>query len=757
MGKSSLEVVPKNADIGSLELGYEDFLAIDIECASPLSKADARKLHTLYDGWRARVEKASKKLAREDGDELLPIRFDAFSVSGAHGRGGASRFLDAGDACRWLVRELAKLPGVVKVTFGEEDVPAVPKEGARAATSASGANLKKQVADLFGDEAVSVNVLGCISIRFSGDGLASPKKALAPLIEEAVRLAGDVGSIWVRGTWGVHGSLAEVNQGRDLREKPGRALLDQIFADVARMPETDADPFIAHLVLSDGPRPERKAGSWTTGSRVAATFGVELRLHAKDDSRERGGHLEIYVPLADLDDAARREAWVAFGRSAFTALRGEIGSFGLALWMEELTPDDLPLELFAQHPFVAVPRIVGDHAGGFNFPDLSRSVLEGFFEPPWIAWTSNALGARVAKFAGTRTVFGPSIELRVEEPAPLEVDAARYARYRDAWSALEPLRIRWASADYSDDVYPWRRALDRFDAPSLARLGEYLKKRRDDAATMCKLHHSSTWAARHHEGKKAFTEAEQALALGAGPDAYETLLEAVSCFGGKGKPNLKIARDVIAKAMPFADAAPRIPLLAAKLFVLLGEREEALRTLGAITPRDPDELEADPAFAPLHADDRFRHAFGWAKIATMEGLRAQGAKPELKAFPKLAKAIGRNPALFAPGASKKALADAERALGLTLPAVYRSMLEAFDGAVFRDGREVLYGTEELVARNPSPSWGLAVGRNLVLHHPQVKKGEAPLSEPFSGKRVERTPLYWKTLDACLDALVRGPK
>ena len=370
---SRVEVVPPGGNIAKLGIGYEDFLALRIECSSAITKARAKELAALYDGWRTRMEKESRKIAKEDGEELLPIRFDALAVSGTHAHGGASRFLSASQACSWLVRELVKIPGVVKVQFGEEDVPAEPKAAQipQPRTSPAVEQVNALLAQALGDETKSdARVLGRISIRFTGDELASPSKVLAGLIDEAVALAGDVGSIWVRGTWGVFGSLEEVNQGRDFREKSGRALLDCIFADVKRMPKTVLEPRIVHLALSDGPRPERSRGMWESGSRTASSFGVVVRLEPKE-SRPRGGQLEVYVPLADLESTERREAWVAYGERAFAALHGSVGTLSLALWMEAIAPRDLPIELFARLPAVAIPRLVGSYAGGFSWPELS--------------------------------------------------------------------------------------------------------------------------------------------------------------------------------------------------------------------------------------------------------------------------------------------------------------------------------------------------------------------------------------------------
>lgn len=682
-------------------MNYEDFFAVRVEFSRAITKVQAKKLGAIYDGWKERVEKESRKIANADGDELLPIRFDGLGIEGVHAHGGASRFLSADAACAWLTKELAKDPAVVKVTFGEEDVPATPKAGATRAPSA----LKKELDAVLGEDKGDGNVLGRICIRFTGSA-----KPLTKIIAEAVKLAGDVGSIWVRGTWGKPGALEEVNQGRDLREKTGIALLERILGNDR----------IAHLVLSDGPRPEHKKGYWVDGCRVATSFGIIVRVDP-DDRRGMASELEIYMPLEDM------ERWVDFGERAYKALKGTIGTFNPALWMESLRPSDLPLSLFTKLPMVAIPRIVGHHAGGFNFPDFTPDVHHGLFEPPWIAW----IGAKTH---------------RVEKSPPLEMNDARYRLYRKAWAALNAYRIRWTDED--DDNEAWRLALDRFDAPSFGELPKLLEKRHADAKRRHVLYYSCRNALANSDGKKAFAEAAEALAFGAGPKTYEVLLEALVLLKDK-----KRATETLAKAKPFWRDVPRLPRLAARLYLELGDTKAALAALGAATPLGdaaPDPLEKDPAFAPLHDDERFRAAFGWAARAAQTKL---AAKPDLSALPKFAKAKG---VAFGPPASAKALIAAETALGIKLPATYRAMLASFDGAIFQSGREVLYGTAELVAKNArdNAKYQLKIGRNLVLEPERVKAGEAPITEQYYGARSERTTLRWTKLDVCLAALAR---
>lgn len=734
--------------VGSGDVSYEDFFAVRIEYAKPITEAQATKLAALYEGWKSRVEKESRKIAKADGDELLPIRFDGLGIRGVHANGGASRFLSADAACAWLTKELAKDPAVAKVTFGDEDVPATPKAGAAVAASP----LRAELDAILGEERGAATVLGCISIRFTGAELAAPGRALGKAIADAVELAGEVGSIWVRGTWGRIGALEEVNQGRDLSEKTGKALLDRILDDVPKMPVKKDDPRIVHLVLSDGPRPERTKGCWVDGSRVAASFGIQITLEPME-GRGLGGQIEIYVPLRALEEEASREAWIALGERTFTALHGSIGTFSPALWMESIRPDDLPLSLFTKLPAVSIPRLVGRHAGGFTFPDFEPDLHHGLFEPPWICWLSPALAKSVKGYPGIERSFDGARALRVEDEAPLVMDDARYDRYRKAWAALAPLRIRWTSGEDGNDA--WRCAPARFDAKSLRELGPYLEKCHDDAKRRNKLHWSCRSALGAHDGKKAFEEATEALALGAGPETYEVLLEAILCFGGEGKPKLALAKDALAEALPFSTRAPRLSRLAARLYLEMGDPESALAALAAATPLGdgrPDPLDADPAFAPLHDDERFRSAFGWAPRSAMKN-----AKPDLSAFPSFAKAASKAEVAFAPGATPEALAAAEKALGVKLPAVYRQMLAAFDGAIFKDGREILYGTTELIAKNPNPEravYTLAIGRNLVLAVSRAKGGEAEIAEVFQGARTGGTTLRWKKLDACLTQLVR---
>jgi hypothetical protein len=770
--RSRLEVVPAGADLSGQGLQYEDFLAVRIECAGAIGKATARALATLYAGWCTRVERASRTLAKEDGDELLPIRFDGFVVTGARAQGGAARFLDAGAACRWLVAELARRPEVVRVVFGEEDVPATAAAAAPTprALSPRAAAVDAVVARVFADEAGSARVLGCITVRFTGDGVAAPSKVLRVLIDEAVALAGDVGPIWVRGTWGESGSLSEVNQGRDLRDKGGRALLDQILTEVPTVPRESDDPQIVHLVLSDGPRPARKAGCWVDHCRVAASFGVTIFLQGADDCPP-GGLFEVYVPLADLDDPDRRAAWVGFGARAFAALRGSVGAFEPALWMEELCPDDVPLALLAELPTVALPRMIGGHAGGFNAPAFSPGVHHGVFACPWITWLSPALAGAVRAFPGQRRTIPGGVELRVEDAAPLVMNDASYARYRAAATALGALGIRWSASD-DDDRYPWRLALERLDAPSLGQLPALLARRLADRKERSRLYWSSSSALGNHKGKQAFAEAERAITLGAtGHDLHATLLASTLCWRGSATFDPKAAAKALAvvERLPHAEQAALVLLTARVLLAATpGPRgqDRALAWLGAHAAGEPrpDALASDPAFAPIRDDDRFRRAVGWA---TRAEISAQGATPDLGGtFPKLARVLRTRPgtAAFGRPASAKAIDTMARAVGLApraLPARYRALLATFDGATLQGGREVLYGCAQLAAHNPAGERDehtpLVIGHNLVLQHSSASKnGEAPVSEVVSGVRKERTPLRWTTLDACLAELARGP-
>lgn len=763
--KATLQVVPKNANVGSLGLQYEDSLSVEIEHARPITKAEAKELARLYEGWMTRVEKASRKIAKADGEELLPIRFDSFAVTAGRARGGAARFLDATEACKWLVAELTKRPNVVRVVFGEEDVPASPKKStATRSESAAAKKVDAAVRKIFGGEASSARVLGRIAIRFTGETLASTK-VVRDLLEEAIGLAGDVGSIWARGTWNKRGSLDEVNQGRDVHDKAGRALLDRIFSDVRKMPRSDADPAILDLVLSDGPRPEHKSGMWKTGCRVPASFGAKVRLAPFDD-RPPGGLLEIWTPLADLDDPARRDVWGAFGARAFAALAGSVGSFSPALWMEEIAPDDVPLALLTELPAVALSQIVGHHAGGFNYPDFAPDVHHGLFDPSWVTWIASDVARAVRSFPGKRRMIPGGVELRVEDAAPVAMNDASYARYRDAWKALDAIRIRWDGSD-DDDREPWRHALDRFDAPNLKKLGAFLEKRLADGQERSKLYWSSRHAADQGQGKKAYTEAERAIALGCtGAVIYETLLHGALSFRGQGKIDVAAARKALGRVekLPSAEQA-NLALATAKVLLALtpDDPKKALASLGAHTrpePR-PDRSAFDPAFAPIADDDRFRRVAGWATKSEIAKLRGT---PRLdNAFPKLAKAIKAKPELAAFGspASTKAIASAERALGMKLPPRYRTMLATFDGATFRDGRETLYAAADLPAKNAKRETGsdaeLAIGWNLVLYPAGIKNGEASISEPFHGVRSEGTTFDWNTLDACLADLARGKK
>ena len=389
---------------------------------------------------------------------------------------------------------------------------------------------------------------------------------------------------------------------------------------------------------------------------------------------------------------------------------------------------------------------------------------EGLFEPPWVTWLSADIAKRVrGAFPGTRRKIPGGVELRVEETAPLEMNNARYALYRNAWAALDPLRIRWSEQDNSADMHPWRHALDWFDAPKLAALDGFMKQRLADAKERCTLYHRSVRALGDGRGKEAYADASKAIALGGGPALYENLVEAALSFDGPGKPDEKLTKKALAAALPFAKDSARLPFLAAKALLVLDDRDGALKVLAEAKPDvsggepKPDPLETDAAFAPITGDGRFRRAFGWAKQSDLKRLRALDAKPNLKAFPKLAKAIAGShlPILFGHGATKKEVADVERALGLKLPASYRTMLATFDGAIFHDGREILYGTADLATRNAHRerrSDALRIGRNLELR--PISASEVSIREVFYGLREQRTTLSWKTLDACLTDLLR---
>lgn len=630
------------------------------------------------------------------------------------------------------------------------------------AVSVATARIDTTVAELFGADSGAARVLGRIAIRFSGETLASTQH-VHELVNEAVRLVGKVGPVWARGTWNTPGARSEVNQGRDVLDRTGRALLESIFADVATMPQHEDDPALVDLVLSDGPRPERKRGIWTTGCRVAASFGVRVRLAAATD-RPPGGLFEVYVPLADLDDRDRRETWVAFAARAFADLGGSAGTFGLGLWMEEIAPEKVPLALLTDLPAVALPQLVGRHAGGFDYPDFSPDLHHGLFEPCWITWLSPDLARRVTSFPGERREVAGGVELRIDDAPPLAMSDAIYMRYRDAWKALDAVRIRWKGSDV-DDSEAWRYALDRFDAPSLGELRPFLRKRLEDGEQRVKLYWSSQHAARNGEGKRAFVEAERALDLGwDGVEIHETLLEGALCFGGAGMLDAAAARKALARVEALsAEERQQLALITAKVLLALtpGASSTALAWLdanAAAEPR-PARIAFDSAFDAIADDDRFRRAAGWALES---GIAKLCATPQLAdAFPKLAKAIEASPGLAAFGApaSKRAIEAAERALGMQLPARYRTMLAAFDGATLRGGREILYASDALAAHNTGRKQGsvepLAMGRNLLLHPGAIKNGEASITEPFHGVRAERTTLRWTTLDACLAALARG--
>jgi len=739
--RQKLVVVPA----GALDFQHEDFVAVGIECEKTIDAPMKKTLAALYASWVKRVAAASAKMAREDGDEVPEIRFDDLSVKGSRALGGAARVLTLGNACPWLAKELGKIEGVAKVVFGEED------DGTEAtlapvavSDSAVVTELKTSLANMLKPEdRTSAVVLGLISIRFGGSSLTPLGSVLLELIDEAIALGSPSGGepVWVRGCWGPHDALEEVNQGKNVREKAGRELLERILRDEVReFPRTDRDPCIIALVVSDGPRPERKGGMWVDGSRTAASFGVHLSLEPIE-GRPGGGGLEVYVPLGDLEAHKSREKWVAFGQRAFEALKGSVGSAGLGLWMEALKPDEVPLELVTKMPPVAITRVVGSHAGGFNWPDFSPSLLEGFFEPGWVTWLSPELAKKVTAFPGEKKKLKHGVQLRAELPAPLTMTEVRYVLYQRAWRALDSLRLKWSTTD-EDDHYAWRLSLERYDAPSFAALPTFLKERQARAKRRTALHWKLNSALANNLGEEAFAYAQEALDLGARGEASAKLLEA-ACLSGKASH----IRSALDRLSPLATTNREVALLAAKGLMLLGDQPDAIEMLARAPQkvRRVEAIEDDAAFAPLHGDETFRRVLGWLSPGALA--KRGRATPDLKAFRKLKKALVAAPesATFGEGASPDEVKQAEKALKTTFPETWRALLKTFNGATFQNGREHIYSTQEMIEHNrDNQDWeSLKVGRRLELMN---SKGFGKVQAGVQNY------LEWKTVDQGLAAL-----
>ncbi|HEY5936578.1 MAG TPA: type VI immunity family protein, partial [Kofleriaceae bacterium] len=127
----SFAVFPTLAKIAAGSFGveqFEDHLALAVEFDHVLSKAEKATIKKLYAGWCDRVVDESRR-ADDDGGESFE-RFDALFIGDKAAQGGASRFIAAGESSAWLVGELSKLRGVVRVAFGDP-----PEGGAPIATS----------------------------------------------------------------------------------------------------------------------------------------------------------------------------------------------------------------------------------------------------------------------------------------------------------------------------------------------------------------------------------------------------------------------------------------------------------------------------------------------------------------------------------------------------------------------------------------------------------------------------------------------
>jgi WD40 repeat protein len=115
---------------GSLRLGdYDDPWALIIEYESSIHAAEKQAIEKLYAAWGKRLIRASvhSEGHRSEASAMkagIPLaRIYPLSIEGKHATGGASRIVEARSACVWLVEQLAKRKGILRVTFGEKDTP----------------------------------------------------------------------------------------------------------------------------------------------------------------------------------------------------------------------------------------------------------------------------------------------------------------------------------------------------------------------------------------------------------------------------------------------------------------------------------------------------------------------------------------------------------------------------------------------------------------------------------------------------------
>ncbi len=208
-----------------------------------------------------------------------------------------------------------------------------------------------------------------------------------------------------------------------------------------------------------------------------------------------------------------------------------------------------------------------------------------------------------------------------------------------------------------------------------------------------------------------------------------------------GGPALAKART---EALPFLSTHREVALLSAKISMLVGRPADALAALQlapASRSQSIEALEADEAFEPLHGEPAFRAAFGWLPS------QPTNAPPDLTAFKRFRKVVEKSPARFNRGASAAELKKLENTL--EVPKAWRALLASLNGAAFRDGRDHLYSTTELIAANANNAeWQpIFVGRRLEL---VVGKSTVGLF-----RKTATSEHTSKTIDEGLAALATG--